>query len=90
MLTVLVDLLAFGHKYPLHELVLMMVYGYTWKMGFTLLMIIPSWLIVKHLKKMGIDSYESFKVRANPFDANTDVELSIQSSFAPERQQSGL
>ncbi len=69
VLTVLVDLLAFGHKYPIYELSLMMLYGYLWKMAFTSLMIIPSWMIVKYLKGIGIDSYESSKADFNPFGA---------------------
>lgn len=67
VLTVLVDMLAFGTKYPLHELTLMMLHGYTWKMVCALILAVPSWLFVKHLKHLGIDSYESAKVNANPF-----------------------
>lgn len=78
VLTVLVDLLAFGAKYPFYELTLMMLHGYLWKMALTSLMIVPSWLIVRHLKSLGIDSYESSKVDANPFGADKKVESSIQ------------
>lgn len=70
VLTILVDLLAFGNKYPPYELYLMMLHGYSWKMAFTTLMIIPSWWIVKYLKSIGIDSYESSKVSNNPFGLN--------------------
>lgn len=69
VLTIMVDLLAFGHKYPLYELTLMMFHGYSWKMLFTLVMVIPSWLIVRYLKRIGIDSFESSKVDINPFGA---------------------
>lgn len=72
VLTFLVDMLAFGYKYPLYELSLIMLHGYLWKMAFAALMVIPSWWFVKYLKSLGIDSYESSKISTNPFAMNSD------------------
>lgn len=70
VLTVLVILLAFSNKFHLHELITVMLHGYLWKMAFTSLMVIPSWMIVKHLKNIGVDSYKSSKANINPFGLN--------------------
>jgi hypothetical protein len=50
-----------------------MLYGYAWKMACTAIMVVPSWMIVRYLKSLGIDSYESSKVDTNPFDATVNI-----------------
>ncbi len=71
-LTIVVDLLNYTGKLGANELIWMMLCGYFWKMCFALIMVIPSWLIVKRLKKAeNVDHYD-VNTNFNPFVLTLD------------------
>ena len=49
-LTAIVDILNYTGKMPTMDLVFMMFSGYSWKIGFAVLLVFPAWLLVKYLK----------------------------------------
>lgn len=68
LLSIIVDFTAFfGNTISLKNLVWMMFCGWMWKMVCTLLLIYPTWIIIKFLKKSeNIDVYD-IKTNFNPF-----------------------
>lgn len=52
---------------PSGDLILMMFSGYSWKLGFAVLLTFPAWLLVKYLKnRENIDHYD-VNTNFNPF-----------------------
>lgn len=59
LLTIIVDLLNYTGKMPTLDLLSMMVSGFSWKLVFALILVFPSWLLVRKLKKSEkIDHYD--------------------------------
>lgn len=66
-LTILVDILNYTGKVTTNELIWMMISGYLWKMCFAVILVFPSWLLVKYLKQVeGVDYYD-IHTNFNPF-----------------------
>lgn len=79
-LTIIVDILNYTGKMPTCDLVSMMFMGYAWKMVAAILLVFPSWLIVKLLKRSeGIDHFD-IQTNFNPFilRLNDDDEMKIK------------
>lgn len=69
-LTIIVDLLNYTGKMAPKDLVLLMLSGYFWKMCFAVLLVFPSWLLVRALKKVeNVDHYD-VNTNFNPFLLN--------------------
>ena len=67
MLSIIVDTLAFGGKMSTPNLLWMMFSGWSIKMLYSFVFVVPAWIIVRYLKrKEGIDYYDT-KTNFNPF-----------------------
>jgi hypothetical protein len=66
-LTVIVDILNYTGKMPTTDLLAMMVSGFTWKMVFAFLLVFPSWLLVRYLKKSENIDHFDVCTNFNPF-----------------------
>ncbi len=66
-LTIIVDVAAFWGSLTFDSLVWMMICGFLWKMIYSVLLVYPTWLIIKLLKKSeGVDIYD-YNLDFNPF-----------------------
>lgn len=66
-LTIIVDLLNYFGKVSGHGLENMMLSGYLWKMLSAVIIVFPSWLLVRYLKKVeNVDHYD-IHTNFNPF-----------------------
>ena len=72
LLSIIVDILAFSNKMNLSELCWLIFCGYSWKMLYTILLVYPTWLIVKKLKS--VDQVDNFDINIdfNPFKISLD------------------
>ncbi len=71
-LTIIVDILNYTGKMPLNEIGWMMICGFMFKMTYVLVMLFPSWLCVKFLKKFeGIDYYD-INTNFSPFSLSLE------------------
>ncbi len=72
LLSIIVDVLAFSNKLSLPELTWLIFCGYSWKMVYSIILVYPSWLIVKKLKS--IDKIDNFDINIdfNPFKIALD------------------
>ena len=66
-LTVIVDTLNYYGKLTNYDLGKMMLCGYLWKMACALLIVFPSWLLVKYLKRIENVDYYDVNTNFNPF-----------------------
>lgn len=66
-LTIIADLLNYSGKMATSDLLWLMVSGYTWKMCFAVILIIPSWIVVKLLKQAEKVDYYDIHTNFNPF-----------------------
>jgi len=67
LLSIIVDTLAFGGKMSTPNLLWMMFSGWSIKMLYSFVFVVPAWIIVRYLKrKEGIDYYDT-KTNFNPF-----------------------
>jgi len=79
-LTIIVDILNYMGKVPINDLVSMMISGYSWKLMMALLLIIPSWLLVKFLiRAENIDHYD-VNTNFNPFILSLNENESFDNS----------
>ncbi len=70
LLTIIVDLLNYTGKMPTLDLISMMISGFSWKIVFALMLVFPSWFLVRYLKKSeNIDHFDIF-TNFNPFIFN--------------------
>jgi len=84
-LTIIVDILNYTGKMNTHDLIWMMLSGYSWKMACAILLVFPAWIIVRYLKKVESVDYYDINTNFNPFilslenneifDSNNSVEL---------------
>jgi len=72
LLSVIVDVLAFGNKMSVSELCWLIFCGYSWKMLYAIILVYPTWLIVKKLK--AVDQVDNFDINIdfNPFKISLD------------------
>lgn len=83
LLSIIVDILAFGNKMNPFELCWLIVCGYSWKMIYTIILVYPTWLIVKKLKSIDqVDTYD-VNINFNPFRMSLDEGVNNYSSYAP-------
>lgn len=80
-LTVIVDILNYTGKMPTHDLIAMMISGYSWKMIFAIIMAFPAWLLVRYLKKVECIDYYDINTNFNPFILSLNDNLKLQPSF---------
>lgn len=72
LLTIIVDILNYTGKMPPKEIVWLMICGFTFKMCYVLVMLFPSWLCVKHLKKVEKVDYYDINTNFTPFSLSLD------------------
>lgn len=66
-LTIVVDILNYVGKMSINDLIWMMISGYTWKIIFAIIFVLPSWLLVRYLKRVeNVDHYD-IHTNFNPF-----------------------
>ncbi|MBA3535176.1 MAG: queuosine precursor transporter [Tatlockia sp.] len=66
-LTIIVDICAYTGKIHYKNLLWMMFCGYTCKMLYAILLVFPSWIVVKKLKKLEQVDYFDINTNFNPF-----------------------
>ncbi len=66
-LTIIVDILNYTGKMPSIDLVSMMISGFLWKMVFATIMVFPSWLLVRFLKRAEKIDHFDICTNFNPF-----------------------
>lgn len=71
-LTIIVDVLNYSGKVSSLDLIKMMMSGYIWKMFFAIILIFPSWLLVKRLKNAEKVDYFDVNTNFNPFILSLD------------------
>lgn len=67
VLSIVVDFMAFSGKMPLESLIGMIFAGWLWKMAYEVLLVIPSWLVVKKLKEVEGADYYDINTNFSPF-----------------------
>jgi uncharacterized integral membrane protein (TIGR00697 family) len=67
LLTIIVDILNFSGTMTDHKIGLIMIGSYLWKMGSAIIMVFPSWLLVKYLKKVEKVDHYDLHTNFNPF-----------------------
>src|SRR2546430_2294833 len=74
-LTIIVDILNYTGKMPNHDLIIMMISGFSWKMVFCVIFAFPVWILVRYLKKVEQIDFYDVETNFNPFiftlDENT-------------------
>lgn len=72
VLTIIVDILNYTGKMPMGEIVRMMICGFSFKMFYVLIMLFPSWLCVRFLKKVENVNYYDINTDFTPFSLSLD------------------
>lgn len=67
ILTIIVDILNYTGKMPNHDLIIMMISGFSWKMVFGMIFAFPVWMLVQFLKKSEKIDYYDVDTNFNPF-----------------------
>lgn len=78
-LTFIVDILNYYGTITGNHLIWMMVCGFMWKMGFAIIFIFPSWIIVNKLKKLEKVDHYDIHTNFNPFTLDLQEESSSDS-----------
>lgn len=71
-LTIIVDILNYTGKMPTSDLITMMISGYSWKMCFAMLLVVPAWFLVRWLKEAENIDYYDINTNFNPFILSLD------------------
>lgn len=71
-LTIIVDILNYIGKMPNHDLIVMMISGFSWKMVFGLIFAFPVWMLVKYLKKAEQIDFYDVNTNFTPFTFSLD------------------
>ena len=71
-LTIIVDILNYTGKMSSHDLLWMMISGYSWKISCGVLLVFPAWILVKILKKAENIDYYDIHTSFNPFSLNLE------------------
>ena len=78
-LTIIVDIFAYLGKINIDSLVWMMFCGFVCKMIYAILLVFPSWIIVKHLRKVEKVDYFDINTNFNPFKLSLESESNLYS-----------
>lgn len=70
LFSIIFDIMNFSTKIPIKSLMWIMTCGFLWKMSYVILLVFPSWLVVKYIKKNdNVDVYD-YGAKFNPFKTN--------------------
>lgn len=85
LLTVIVDILNYIGKMPNHDLINMMISGFSWKMAFGVIFAFPVWMLVRYLKKVEQIDYYDVDTNFNPFVFNLDEKPKSNKETTPSK-----